>query len=189
VLSVFAVLLGFFGTPLVAGNLFHHYVAPAEHMEEQGMWLVMGISFGVGVFGILLGYLVYGRKTMEHADEPDPLQSRLFTILNNKWYIDEIYETTIIRFTMACGVMFRLFDKVVVDGILHGIVWVTRAISQVFRWVGDELMINGGFDAGCESVRGSGGLLGKFQSGKVQNYFAFLGVGTIILLAVYFLKQ
>ena len=189
VLSVFALVLGFFGTPLVAGNLFHHYVAPEEHMSSEGMVFVMSLSVVVGLLGIFLGYLVYGRKPMEHADEPDPLRSRLFTILNNKWYIDEIYEATIIRFTMTCGVMFRLFDKVVVDGILHGIVWVTRAISQVFRWVGDELMINGGFDAGCESVRGSGGLLGKFQSGKVQNYFAFLGVGTIILLAVYFLKQ
>jgi NADH-quinone oxidoreductase subunit L len=189
VLSVFAVGLGFFGTPLLAGNLFHHYVAPEEHMEEHGMWLVMGISVVVGLLGIALGYLVYGRKTMEHADEPDPLQSGLFTILNRKWYIDEIYDATIIRFTMACGVLFRLVDKVVVDGLLHSIVWLTKGISQIFRWVGDELMINGGFDAGCESVRGSGSLLGKFQSGKVQNYFAFLGVGTIILLAVYFLKQ
>jgi NADH-quinone oxidoreductase subunit L len=129
---------------------------------------------------------------MEHADEPDPLAKLpfgLFTHLNRKWYVDEFYEATIIRLTMACGTMFRVFDKLVVDGILHGIVWVTRAISQVCRWVGDELIINGGFDAGCESVRGSGSLLSKFQNGRVQSYFAFLGVGTIILLAVYFLKS
>ena len=82
-----------------------------------------------------------------------------------------------------------MFDKLVIDGILHGIVGVTKALSQVCRWVGDELLINGGFDAGCETVRGSGGLLSKFQSGKVQNYFAFLSVGTIILVVVYFIKQ
>ncbi len=183
VLSVFALGLGWFS------GKYAHYLGAEEGEFVEGKALVMGLSITVGALGILLGWLVYGRKTMEHADEPDPLQSPLFTVLHNKWYVDEFYEATIIRLTMTCGVLFRLFDKLVVDGILHGIVWITRAISQLFRWVGDELMINGGFDAGCESVRGSGGWLGKFQNGRVQSYFAFLGVGTILLLAVYFLKQ
>ncbi|MEI6084174.1 MAG: NADH-quinone oxidoreductase subunit L [Verrucomicrobiota bacterium] len=188
VLSVFAVFLGFAGTPLIGGNLFHHYLAPGEHADTEGAGLVMGISVAIGALGIFLGYLVYGRKPMQHADEPDPLAKMggLFTALNRKWYVDEFYEATIIRLTMATGTFFRMFDKLVVDGILHGIVALTRAISQVFRWIGDELLINGGFDAGCEGVRASGGLLSKFQSGRVQNYFAFLGVGTILLLAAYF---
>src|SRR5207249_1579519 len=117
-----------------------------------------GLSVTVGLLGIALGWFLYGRKPMAHADEPDPLEKplgALYECLFHKWYVDEFYEATIIRFTMACGVLFRLFDKVVVDGILHGIVWLTKAISQLCRWVGDELIINGGFDAGCESVRGS----------------------------------
>ncbi len=188
VLAVFALLLGWFGSPWV-GNPFHHYVDPDTHLEHHGWQIVMGASVAVGLLGILVGWLVYGRKKLEHATDPDPLESPLWKVLNNKWYVDEFYEATIIRLTMACGVLFRLLDKLVVDGILHAIVWVTKAISQLFRWVGDELLINGGFDAGCESVRGSGGWLGKLQSGRVQGYFAVLGVGTIILLAVYFLKQ
>jgi hypothetical protein len=55
--------------------------------------------------------------------------------------------------------------------------------------VGDEFFINGGFDAGCETVRGSGWLLAKLQDGRVQNYLRVLGVGAMILLAVYFLKS
>jgi NADH:ubiquinone oxidoreductase subunit 5 (subunit L)/multisubunit Na+/H+ antiporter MnhA subunit len=89
---------------------------------------------------------------------------------------------------MWLGTAFRFIDKAVVDGILHGIVWLARAISQFLRWVGDELFINGGFDAACESVRGSGGLMSKLQSGRVQNYFRVLGLGAAILLAIYFLK-
>jgi len=191
VLAVFALLMGWLGTPWLRGNIFHHYVAPTEHAPHHSN-LVLWLSIGVGLFGIFLGWLIYGRKQMEHATDPDPLQASLgalFTALNRKWYVDEFYEATIIRLTMACGRLFRVFDKLVIDGILHAIVGVTKAISQVCRWIGDELLINGGFDAGCESVRGSGGLLGKFQSGKVQNYFAFLSVGTIILVVLYFLKQ
>jgi NADH-quinone oxidoreductase subunit L len=191
VLSVFAVGLGFFGTPFVSGNLFHHYVAPEEHMPEGGVGMVMSLSVAVGLLGIMLGYFIYGRKTLAHASDPDPLAQSLgglFTFLNRKWYIDELYEATIIRLTMGLGTTFRFIDKAVVDGILHGIVWLARAISQFFRWVGDELIINGGFDTACESVRGSGGLMSKLQNGRVQNYFRILGLGAAILLVIYFLK-
>jgi NADH-quinone oxidoreductase subunit L len=189
VLSLFALFLGWFGTPW-SGNPFHHFLAPGE-AELEGATVVMASSIAVGLLGIGLGWLLYGRNPLKHADDPDPLERPLgvvYTFLNRKWFIDELYEATIIRLTMVCGVIFRLMDKLVVDGGLHAIAWLTKAISQVFRWVGDEFFINGGFDAACESVRGSGGLLSKLQSGRVQNYFRVLGIGTAILLLIYFFK-
>jgi NADH-quinone oxidoreductase subunit L len=143
------------------------------------------------LLGIYLGWMIYGRRTMADASEADPLSALpggLFTLLNRKWYIDEIYDATIIRFTATCGVFFRLVDKLVVDGILHAIAWILWGISQLFRWGGDEFMINGGFDAGCESIRLGGKTLAKLQSGRVQNYFRVLGLGTAILLLIYFFR-
>ncbi len=93
-----------------------------------------------------------------------------------------------IRATMALGVLCRVVDKLVVDGILHAVAWVCWGISQVVRLVGDELLINGGFDAGCEGVRGSGKILAKLQSGRVQNYLRVMAVGVVALLVVYFVK-
>lgn len=188
VLSVFALFMGWLGSPWV-GNPFHHYLDPATEVEHHGWQLVMGLSVGVGLLGILVGWWIYGRKPLETATAPDPLAGMLgglFTVLNRKWYVDELYEATIVRLTHVAGVFFRLVDKLVVDGLLHAIAWVALAVSQVFRWIGDELLINGGFDAGCESVRGSGSLLSRLQNGRVQNYFAFLGVGAILLLVAYF---
>jgi len=185
VLSLFAIGLGFFG------GKYAHYLG-AEEEELSGKALVMGLSVTVGTLGILLGWFLYGRKPLAHASDPDPLESKLgglFTCLNRKWYVDEFYEATIIRATMAGGTLFRVIDKRLVDGILHSIVWIVRGISQVCRWVGDEFFINGGFDAGCQTVRGSGWLMSKLQNGRVQNYFRILGLGTIILLVVYFLKS
>ena len=185
VLSLFAIGLGFFG------GKYAHYLG-AEEEELSGKALVMGLSVTVGTLGILLGWFLYGRKPLAHASDPDPLESKLgglFTCLNRKWYVDEFYEATIIRATMVGGTLFRVIDKRLVDGILHSIVWIVRGISQVCRWVGDEFFINGGFDAGCQTVRGSGWLMSKLQNGRVQNYFRILGLGTIILLVVYFLKS
>jgi NADH-quinone oxidoreductase subunit L len=189
VLSVFALFLGWFGSPWV-GNPFHHFLAP-EEPELKAENIVMATSVVVALLGLGLAWLIYGKNPLQHADDPDPLEKPLgvlYTCLNRKWYIDELYEATIIRITMLLGTAFRFIDKAVVDGILHGIVWLARAISQFFRWVGDELVINGGFDSACESVRGSGGLMSKLQSGRVQNYFRGLALGVAILLVIYFLK-
>jgi NADH-quinone oxidoreductase subunit L len=191
VLSVFAVGLGFFGTPFIGGNLFHHYLGVEEAAPEGGVAVVMGASIAVGALGILLGYLVYGRKPMAHAGEADPLAKTgaIFTVLNRKWYIDELYDRTVIEFTSFCGTVFRFVDKVVVDGILHAIAWVAWGASQVVRWVGDEFIINGGFDAGCEGVRDSGRFLAKLQSGRVQNYLRVLSLGAAVLIAIYLFKS
>jgi NADH-quinone oxidoreductase subunit L len=188
VLSVFALFMGWVGTPWYGGNVFHHYLAPEEVASEHSD-MVLWLSIGVGLLGILLGWLTYGRKTMEHATDKDPLSAALgslFTFLNRKWYIDELYDVTIIRFTTTCGVFFRLVDKLVVDGILHAIAWTAWGISQVFRWLGDEFIINGGFDAGCEGVQLGGEELSKLENGRVQNYFRVLSLGAAILLLIYF---
>jgi NADH-quinone oxidoreductase subunit L len=188
VLSVFAVFMGWVGTGWFRGNLFHHFLAP-EEVPSQESNLVFWLSIGAGLLGILVGWLMYGRKTMEHATDQDPLSVALrgvFTLLNRKWYIDELYDATVIRLTAACGMFFRLVDKLVVDGILHAIARVAWAISQVFRWLGDEFIINGGFDAGCESVQLGGDELSHLENGRVQNYFRVLSLGAAILLLVYF---
>jgi NADH-quinone oxidoreductase subunit L len=139
--------------------------------------------------GIVLGWFVYGRKPRQNALDDDPLaltSPAVFTLLNRKWYVDELYEVTIIWITGACAVFFRLVDKLVVDGILHALVWGAWGLSQLFRWGGDEFVINDGFDASCESVRLGGKVLARLQSGRVQNYFRVLSLGTAILLLIYF---
>ena len=188
VLSVFALFMGWLGTPWFGGNLFHHYLAPGEVAHEPSH-LVLWLSVGVGLLGIFLGWVIYGRRPMERATDADPLSVMLggaFTFLKRNWYIDELYEATIIRFTATCGMFFRLVDKLVIDGILHALAWAAWGLSQLFRWGGDEFVINGGFDAGCESVRLGGKTLAKLQSGRVQNYFRVLSLGAAILLLIYF---
>ena len=185
VLSVFAVGLGWFG------GKYGHYLATEEGEAGSGKLLVMALSVVVGLIGIALGWMVYGRKPLVTATDADPLQAKLsflYTWLQHKWYVDEIYDVTLIRFTMSCGRFFRFVDKTVVDGALHAIAWTAWGVSQAFRWGGDEFAINGGFDTGCESVRGSAYLLSKLQSGRVQDYFRVLCLGTAVLLLIYFLK-
>jgi NADH-quinone oxidoreductase subunit L len=185
VLSLFAIGLGFFG------HKYGEYIGVKAAGSEEGKAVVMGASLAVVALGLLLGWVIYGRKKIEKATDPDPLLTALgglFVFLNHKWYIDELYDATIIRFTATCGVFFRLVDKLVIDGTLHAIAWTIWGISQVFRWIGDEFFINGGFDAGCESVQLGGEEFSKLENGRIQNYFRVLSLGAAILLLIYFFK-
>jgi len=183
VLSVLAAGLGFFG------GWYGHYLGVHEEVHH-GKHLVMSLSVVVAAVGILLGWLLYGRRTMASAEDPDPLAAKLgalFTWLNRKWYVDEFYDATIIRATMALGELWRLFDKAVIDGFLHAMAWTAWGVSQAVRWVGDEFFINGGFDAVCESVRLSGREFARLQSGRIQGYLRILCLGTVILLVIWYL--
>jgi NADH-quinone oxidoreductase subunit L len=183
-LAFFALFLGWLGTPWIGGNLWHHYLAPGTDAHPVN-YFVMGASVLVGLAGIAVGYLIYGKRAVL-ADGSDPLQAKLggvWTLLKNKWYVDELYEATVVRLNWLLAAFFRLVDSGV-DGVLHGIARVTWLISQLFRWVGDEFFLNGGTDLLSESVRGTGGEFSKVQSGRVQNYMRLVGWGTVALFVV-----
>jgi NADH-quinone oxidoreductase subunit L len=46
----------------------------------------------------------------------------------------------------------------------------------------DEYFVNFGFDTGCESIRGSGGILSRLHSGRVQTYLRIIGVALVALI-------
>jgi hypothetical protein len=46
----------------------------------------------------------------------------------------------------------------------------------------DEQLVNRGFDETCRLIAGGGGLLSRFQNGRVQNYLRALGLGLAVLV-------
>ena len=61
--------------------------------------------------GLGLGWWLYGRKPIENADEPDALEKLppdIFTLLRNKYCVDELYEMTVICVQRLVGAGLRL---------------------------------------------------------------------------------
>ncbi|MCK4490514.1 MAG: NADH-quinone oxidoreductase subunit L, partial [Anaerolineales bacterium] len=68
------------------------------HHGEFNPWIAL-ISTGLAVVAIFLAWLLYGRKPLGE-NEPDPLKKILgpvFTGMNRKWYVDELYESLFIK--------------------------------------------------------------------------------------------
>jgi NADH-quinone oxidoreductase subunit L len=191
ILAVFVVLLGFIGTP--AWPWFQHYLAgklaafqPRELLQPD-VFSILLTSTVIAALGIGLGWWLYGRKPVESADEPDPLQrmfpglSDIYALLKNKFYVDEFYEWTIVRFNawfarLCDGLDYWLWNGLVllVSYSIVGLSWVSRAI--------DENVVNRGFDEGCREIRQGGRLLSLLQNGRVQSYLRVIGIALLVLL-------
>ncbi|WP_042354344.1 NADH-quinone oxidoreductase subunit L [Bacillus rubiinfantis] len=160
VLAVLAVVAGYVNTPwfgsflgdwLIDGN-------PAlGHAHIEGPAWIMIAATVVSLAGILLAWLMYGKRSIA----PDWLSGKggmLHTVLYNKYYIDEFYQKTIVLVVAGFSYFLRFIDVFVVEGVVKGV---------------------------TSSVQGLGRLGSKLQSGQVQTYGAVAFVGLAVLVVIY----
>ncbi len=218
VLALGATLLGLLGVPadmpllgpFLGNNPFHHFVGEAFEATPFNPQ-VMGISISVALAGLALGWLLYGRNPL-WAGEPDPLErlGPLWVTLKNKYWIDEIYNATVIRGVILLGDLLFAFDHRVIDGLVNLAGKATVAFSTLNErfdtYVVDGLVnlagkgtvalstLNELFDTYVVdgTVNGIGkvaDLLGRelrlIQTGRVQNYLLLLLVSVLMLAGVF----
>jgi NADH-quinone oxidoreductase subunit L len=188
ILAGFAILLGFVGTP--AWPWFDGYLTGEgitrdfSKLTEPGTLRLMVTSALVVFTGIGLGVFLYGRRQRKTAAEKDILEAAqpfVFKLLENKYFIDELYEATVIRFNAFAAWLCDFFDKFIFGGAVKLVTWITVGLAWLYRWT-DEYLVNFGFDTGCETLRGSGGGLSKLHTGRVQTYLRVIGVALVVLI-------
>jgi NADH-quinone oxidoreductase subunit L len=171
VLAILSVVGGFVGIPELFAKDAHklqNFLAPvfagsekylhAHHVDHQTEWILLGASVLIAVVGSVAGYIKFSKN-------PDLQDARGFgSVLENKWYVDELYDTVIAKPLMALG---KLFDSVVersgIDGLVNG---VGKSIQY-----------------GSRQLR-------LLQSGQVGNYILLMVVSILIFFVIeYFLKK
>jgi NADH-quinone oxidoreductase subunit L len=199
VLAIGGALLGFMGIPEgfpvlgpLLGNPFHKFLAEQFsqwhyvhlHHVELNM-LVMGISIVMAVAGIGLGYLLYGRKPLE-AGQRDPLERLgvIWTLLKNKYYIDEVYRATIIRGTIGLANVFFRFDQGIIDAIVNLIGKLMERWAYVSRLF-DTYVIDGIVNGVGRVTSAVGEELRQIQTGRVQNYMVIVVISVVLLMGVF----
>jgi NADH-quinone oxidoreductase subunit L len=188
ILAVFAVLLGFVGTPAwpwFDGFLKGEPVGFNFSKLTEGGTLGLMLASAVIVFaGLGLGWWLYGKRQRTTVDEPDVLQVAqpgLFCLLENKYFVDEIYEATIIRFNAWSARASDFLDRWIWGGAVLLVTWVMLGLSWLYRFT-DDFVVNLGFDAGCETLREGGGEISRWHSGRVQTYLRVIGVALVVLV-------
>jgi NADH-quinone oxidoreductase subunit L len=188
ILAVCTVLLSFFGTPMWPA--FEAYLnGHAAHFAFSKMLMpdmlgIMLLSSAVVACGLVLAWRLYSRAAGAEQDALERIEPDVFSLLRSRFYVDEFYDATIIRVNGWAARASNWLDETIWSGVVTGVSWIVIGLSWVNRAV-DDFVVNLGFDKGCGSVRGSGKLFSKGQTGQVQTYLKILGAGMIVLVLLF----
>jgi NADH-quinone oxidoreductase subunit L len=169
-LAVGAAVIGFLGVPHILGghDRFGHYVMqivpewalPHAHAEPAGgmavesalmMWSVL-----VGVAGIATAWWMYIRRPELPARVAERW-SRAHALVSGRFGVDEAYERVVVGPVerLADGVLRERVDRGIIDGTIH-------ALAKVFRALGASFS--------------------RIQAGLVRGYVALMVAGLLVLL-------
>ncbi|MEX1247286.1 MAG: NADH-quinone oxidoreductase subunit L [Anaerolineales bacterium] len=186
VLAVFAIAAGWAGIPEhfpgIGGllpNWFHDFVGGTllEHPEAVAFNIVpLLTSLVVALGGLGLGFLVY-----RNAGQADPVRKPLgpiYTLLENKYYFDELYDAVFVRPAkrIAEGFSYMFIDRGVIDGFLHRVARAAYSLGGIFRNKFDAPVVNGFGDFTASLTQSFGRLLRRVQTGQVQQYLLFVAL-------------
>jgi hypothetical protein len=184
------VLLSVLGTPV--WPWFHSFLSGhAASLEASGLGgatlLVMLLSAVIALGGIAGSWSFYSRRGPQNAADPDPLEQAqpiLFAWLRGKFFIDELYANSVIRWNSWCARASRWLD----DKLWGGAVTFVSYLVLGFAWLNrliDEFVVNLGFDRSCRGLRFGARVLSFWQNGQVQRYLRAIGLALAIFGVIF----
>jgi len=210
-LAVGAIIAGFVGIPaaLGGGNTIEKFLEPSftaaaasetaaaevrpgtdateehetSHVSAAVEIGLMAFSVLVALAGISLAYKVYVTSP-EISEQLAERWAGAHRLLLNKYYVDELYNGTIIAGTMAGGRTLWTFDRNVVDGAVNGTSWLT-VISSWFSGLTDRTVVDGLVNFIGWIVQEGSLLFRRFQTGLVQNYALLMLFGIFAFVSIY----
>lgn len=149
ILAVLSLVGGWIGIPHILGatNYFASWLEPV-FAQTQGL-MKSGVAHGavstewtlmISTVVLILGSIALSRhyflKYPERAQRVKESFAGLHRLLYGKYFIDELYQKTIIRpihlFSLA---LWKIVDVVIIDGLINGGAYLVGATSRVLRLV------------------------------------------------------
>ncbi|MFZ4769669.1 MAG: NADH-quinone oxidoreductase subunit L [Ferruginibacter sp.] len=137
ILAVLSVIGGYVGVPEVLGGKHElaQYLSPVvksveHHLTHNTEFLLMGLSTVLVLVSILFAWVKF--KNYKAAGEA----TGFGRILQNKWYVDEIYEAAIVKPLRSLAVFFdTVVEKKGIDGFVNGVGKLVNYGSRQLRLI------------------------------------------------------
>ena len=161
---------------------------PAEGGAEISKAFELGLmafSVLIGIIGIAVAYRFYVRRP-EIAARLEQRLAGPHRVLTNKYYVDELYDATVIKGTMASANGLWAFDRRVVDGAVNGSGWMT-IFSSWFSGIMDKYVVDGLVNLVGSVLQESSFVFRRLQTGLIQNYALLMLFGVFAFVSIYLL--
>jgi NADH-quinone oxidoreductase subunit L len=141
ILAVLSLVAGYVGVPAALGGheRIAEFLRPAGVHAAEGEsvaleWMLMGASVAAAGIGFLLAYLFYVVRP-ELPSRVAASASALYSILTNKYYVDEIYEAILVLpiVVTARQLLWQVIDVGIIDGAINGVGTLVRSSADGLR--------------------------------------------------------
>lgn len=113
-----------------------------------------------------------------------PRESKLYRFFQNKWYLDEFPEKTVLKTVHAAAKGARLNDQEILDPLVDGTASWSVRIARLVDWF-DRYVVDGIINFTASFINRMGNFVRMFQTGKVQTYVM---LALIMIIIFYFLS-
>lgn len=162
VLAMLSIVGGLVGIPEVfmkGGDRINEFLSPViaqhgEHAVSQSTeYMLMALSTGLVIVAIIFAWVKFRNYQRSEA-------TGLGKVLENKWYVDELYDKVIVKPLNSLGsFLSSVFEKSVIDGLVNGVGKMVNYGSRQLRLL---------------------------QSGQVGSYILLMVLSMIIIFVLQF---
>jgi NADH-quinone oxidoreductase subunit L len=195
ILAVPAALVGWFWAALPHEFIGANFMLSLEHLfhlpgarevPASSAHLITGLATTFGLSGIFIGWLFYAvikpetRATWIVALKP------IYTVVRNKYYVDEFYDLIAVKTTVAASKVIAWFDGAVVDGIVNYVGTIGNAMATASGWF-DANVVDKLVTMWADIARSIASSLRRVSTGYVQQYmltFVVVIVAGVLLFQV-----
>jgi NADH-quinone oxidoreductase subunit L len=170
VLAILSVIGGWVGIPIAFGghDRAEHFLQPvfnAGVVETATNLASHGLELGLAAVSVLTSALGFFIAYVFYYEEPGTASAlakkapAIYRLVENKFYIDEIYSAVIVT-------PLLMFTRIFLGGLV------------------DSILVNGSAKAAGATTRGLSGLTSRIQSGNIRSYAGWLALGAAAVLIV-----
>jgi NADH-quinone oxidoreductase subunit L len=189
ILALLAALAGVIGVPRALGgaNRIVEWFAPVFGHEAHAAhatsleYVLMLASVGIAVVGFLVARAMYLTKSVSPETFAQVADGALYRLVYNKYYVDELYEAVFVNGTLLLTRLSAGCDRYVIDGIVHGSVYLTRLVSWL-SGLFDNFVIDGLVNRLADLTMGVGIRFRRLQTGSINGYLYAIVVGVVVVM-------
>ncbi len=166
------------------GGWIHHFLQPvvgahdaAEASALAGIGMIASVV--VALLGLAIAWQLYVHRP-ELAEAFRLIFRRAYTLLLNKYWVDELYDALVVNPVKAWGRLSGRFDDGVIDGLVNLVGRGTAGSASLSTWF-ETYVIYGVVNVTGYANHLMARLLRLIQSGMVHHYAAMIILGLFLI--------